>query len=72
MAVASSRAGEVTAARLLRRWSEDRFVRLSTADPRILASVEGALWRLLPERFAGVELSPVAPLGTCSALGPVD
>ncbi|SCL24692.1 hypothetical protein GA0074692_1817 [Micromonospora pallida] len=72
MAVANTRAGRVTAARVLRRWSEDRFVRPSTADPRLLARVEGALWRLLPERFAGVELSPVAPLGTCSALGPVD
>jgi hypothetical protein len=72
LAVARVRAAKVTAARLLRRWGEDRFVRPSTSDPRRLAEVEGALWRLLPDRFAGVELSPVAPLGTCSALGPVD
>ena len=72
MAVANARAGQVTAARLMRRWGEDRFVRPSATDPRSLARVEGALWRLLPARFAGVELSPVAPLGTCSALGPVD
>jgi hypothetical protein len=33
--------------------------------------VEARLWALLPDEFAGVDLSPVAPLGTCSAVGPV-
>jgi hypothetical protein len=28
--------------------------------------------QLLPQGFAGVELSPVAPLGTCSAMAPID
>jgi hypothetical protein len=72
MAVARARARNVTAARVLRRWGQDRFVRPSASDPRLLAALEARLWRLLPDRFAGVELSPVAPLGTCSALGPVD
>ncbi|MFG1606159.1 hypothetical protein [Actinoplanes sp. NPDC049265] len=72
MSVARTRARKVTAARVRKRWGEDRFVRPSSCDPRRLAEVEARLWRLLPERFAGVELSPVAPLGTCSALGPVD
>jgi hypothetical protein len=72
MAVAAARAGKVDAARVLRRWNEDRFVRPSASDPRLLSQVEATLWRLLPDRFAGVELSPVAPLGVCSALGQVD
>jgi hypothetical protein len=71
MAVARARARNVTAARLLQRWSRDRFVRPSACDPRRLARLEGRMWQLLPQRFAGVELSPVAPLGTCSALAPV-
>ncbi|GHJ16041.1 hypothetical protein TPA0908_40360 [Micromonospora sp. AKA38] len=49
----------------------------SGLDSKLLLLSIGAgtgtmLWRLLPDRFVGVELSPVAPLGTCSALGPVD
>ena len=72
MAVARSRAEKVDATRVLRRWGEDRFVRPAGSDPRLLSEVEAILWRLLPDRFVGVELSPVTPLGTCSALGPVD
>ncbi|MDH6465729.1 hypothetical protein M2302_005931 [Micromonospora sp. A200] len=72
MAVARARAQKVTPARVLQRWRQDRFVRPSACDPRLLAQLEATLWRLLPQRFVGVELSPVAPLGTCSALAPVD
>jgi hypothetical protein len=62
----------VTPARLLRRWREDRFVRPATSDPRVLAAIEARLWALLPDHFAGVDLSPVAPLGTVSALSSLD
>jgi hypothetical protein len=72
MAVARVRARTVTPARLFQRFRQDRFVRPAAYDPRPLAELEARLWRLLPDRFAGVELSPLAPLGTCSALGPVD
>lgn len=72
LSVARHRAGAVDPAELVRRWRDDRFVRPAPSDPRQLARVEGRLWELLPARFAGVELSPVVPLGTCSALGPVD
>lgn len=71
LSLARTRATGTTPATLLRRWREDRFVRPSTTDPRALATVEAALWRLLPTEFEGVELSPVVPLGTSSALGPV-
>jgi hypothetical protein len=69
--VAQTRAAAVTPADLTRRWRDDRFVRPATCDPRELAAVEAELWRLLPPEFDGVELSPVVPLGTCSAVAPV-
>lgn len=70
--VARSRAGQVSPARILQRWRQDRFVQPSAADPRRLAGIEARLWELLPEDFSGIELSPVAPLGVCSAVAPVD
>ena len=71
IAVARARARQITAADMMRRWQHDRFVRPAASDPRRLAAVESRLWQLLPVRFSGIELSPVAPLGTCSAVTPV-
>jgi hypothetical protein len=71
IAVARARAGRATPADVLRRWRADRFVRPAASDPRRLAAVEARLWQLLPGEFTGIELSPVAPLGTCSAVAPV-
>jgi hypothetical protein len=65
------RAAVVTPARLMQRWRQDRFVRPAGSDPRRLAAVEAALWSALPDRFAGVELSPVTPLGSVSAMSSV-
>ncbi len=67
-----ARASRVDPARLVRRWTEDRFVAPATADPRRLAGLVARAWDLLPAEFAGVELSPVAPLGTCAATAGVD
>src|SRR6516225_11795901 len=61
----------LTPARLLQRWRQDRYVRPTAADPRVLWPLEARLWAMLPPEFAGLELSPVAPLGACAALGPV-
>jgi hypothetical protein len=71
IAVARERAAQVTPADVLRRWRRDRFVRPAACDPRQVAAVEARLWQLLPAGFSGVDLSPVAPLGTCAAVGPV-
>lgn len=71
LAVARERARTVRPADLLRHWQDDRFVRPAATDPRALAAVEARMWQLLPAEVEGVELSPVAPLGTCSALAPV-
>jgi hypothetical protein len=71
LSVARTRASRVRPAHLLRRWRTDRFVRPAAADPRQITAIEARLWQLLPAQFDGVELSPVVPIGTCSALGPV-
>jgi hypothetical protein len=71
MAVSQRRAESVTPARLLARWESDRHVRTAGCDPRRVSKVEARLWHLLPDEFAGADLSPVTPLGTSSALGPV-
>jgi len=70
--VSRERAAAVTPARVVQRWRDDRFVRPSGIDPRALVKTQAMLWERLPERFAGVELSPLAPLGTCSAVATVD
>jgi hypothetical protein len=72
MSVTKSRASAVTAARLMQRWEHDRFVRPAPSDPRAVWRVETRLWELLPADFDGLDLSPVAPLATCSAVAPVD
>jgi hypothetical protein len=69
--VSRSRAAAVTPARLMQRWRQDRYVQPVVSDPRPVWQLEARLWTLLPDEFAGVDLSPVAPLGTCSAVGPV-
>jgi hypothetical protein len=71
IAVARARAERVTPADVMRRWQQDRFVRPAASDPRRVAAVEARLWQLLPAEFAGIELSPVVPLGTCTAVAPV-
>ena len=66
-----SRAAAVTPARLMQRWRQDRYVQPFVSDPGPVWQLEARLWALLPDEFAGVDLSPVTPLGTCSAVGPV-
>jgi hypothetical protein len=69
--VSRQRASAVSPARLMRRWRDDRYVRAAGSDPRRVWELEARLWALLPDTFDGIDLSPVAPLGVCSALGPV-
>jgi hypothetical protein len=71
IAVAAARAAGVRPADVVARWRRDRFVRPSACDPRRVSEVEVGLWQLLPGEFVGVDLSPVAPLGSCSAVAPV-
>ncbi|MDG4837964.1 hypothetical protein O7631_15695 [Micromonospora sp. WMMD967] len=70
LGVARDRSAMVRPSELVRRWHEDRFVRPAGADPRLLVRVEARMWQLLPSDVAGVELSPVVPVGACSAVAP--
>ncbi|MGW0215315.1 hypothetical protein ACWDXH_13075 [Micromonospora chokoriensis] len=70
LGVARDRAAMVRPSEVVRRWREDRFVRPAGADPRVLARVEARMWQLLPSDVSGVELSPVVPVGACSAVAP--
>jgi hypothetical protein len=70
--LARTRSTRVDPGRLRRRWAEDRFVQPADVDPRRLAALLARAWSMLPAEFTGVELSPVAPFGACSVLGPVD
>jgi hypothetical protein len=69
--LARARAEHVGPADLVARWRRDRFVQPSSGDPRRVSAVEVGLWQLLSSAFVGVELSPVAPLGSCTAVAPV-
>ena len=72
LSVARARSSEVSPARVMERWRDDAFVRPSDVDPRRLAPLEAELWSRLPLEFEAVELSPVAPFGTCAAVAGVD
>jgi hypothetical protein len=66
------RAAGRTAAEVLARYVDDRFVRPSPLRPDRLVEFDRLAFRRLSQAFEPVELSPVAPLGVCSALAPID
>ena len=66
------RAARVSAADLLTRYAENRFTRPSAVDPVALAALELRAWAGLPEGYQAIELSPLCPLGTNSAIATVD
>ena len=57
--------------RLLQRRRESRFVQSSPLDVRRSTRLLALAWELLPSPFSLVELSPLAPLGTCAGLATV-
>ncbi|QYC41323.1 hypothetical protein Nocox_18570 [Nonomuraea coxensis DSM 45129] len=66
------RAGALTPADVLRRYGHDRFAAPAAVAFRDLRRAEDAALSALPPAFEPVVLSPVAPLGACSALATVD
>lgn len=67
LAVMRRRTSRLTPAEILRRYEADRFVRPAAVDPARLDELERIAFDELAQ-FERVELSPVAPLGTCSTL----
>lgn len=66
------RAGGKTAGTLLKEYMDNRFVKPSDIDPRRFQELEQLAYSLMPKDFQPLEISPVCPLGTCSAMAPVD
>ena len=71
MEVARERAKARTPAQVLAQYRRDRFVRPSPIDLRVAHEVDGHLLAAAAG-FEALELSPVAPLGTCTAVAPTD
>jgi hypothetical protein len=66
------RAAHRTPRRVLEQYEQDPFVRPAQASVDALLELDRlALAHAVPP-FEAIELSPLAPLGTCSALAPVD
>jgi hypothetical protein len=67
------RAGKLSAPQVLQQFSTNRFVTPSAIDQLHYLEYDAALIRKAKEKgFTALQLSPLAPLGTCSVLGLVD
>jgi hypothetical protein len=67
LAVVERRAAERKVAHLLQQWEVDRFVAPSPVDQRTLLALDRELFAAAQD-FDAIELSPLAPLGVCSAI----
>jgi hypothetical protein len=67
--VLAHRAGRRSPADLFRQWERDGFTRPAYIDQRTLVELDGQLLAAAAS-FEALELSPLAPLGTCSVVGP--
>jgi hypothetical protein len=65
------RAGAIDAGRLIGPYRTNRFVRPSMIPPERMLEFDRLAFSLLPDTYEAVELSPVSPLGSCSAVAPV-
>src|SRR5215469_4018320 len=66
------RTRKVKPGQLLEQYEQDRFVRPSDLAPEVMSNFERLMWSLLPDRYTAIELSPVCPLGTNTAVATVD
>lgn len=53
---------------VLRQYREDRFVRPGRVDPRVRCAIERVAFASVPARYQAIEIAPLAPLGTSSAV----
>jgi hypothetical protein len=67
LGVAEQRAARRSAAQVLTQWEKDRFVCPAYIDQRTLNQLDGHLLAAA-SAFEALELSPLAPLGSCSAI----
>ena len=67
--VMEQRAAQRTPSLLMEQWERDRFVQPAYIDQRTMVALDGHLFAAAAA-FEAVELSPLAPLGVCSAVAP--
>jgi hypothetical protein len=67
LGVAEQRAAQRSAAQVQQQWERDRFVCPAYVDQRTLNQLDGHLLAAASV-FEALELSPLAPLGSCSAI----
>lgn len=67
LGIVESRAAQRTPAAVFRQWSTDRFVAPSYMDQRTFNELDAHLLAAASE-FEAIELSPLAPLGTCASV----
>src|ERR1700722_17657909 len=67
LGVAEQRAAQRSAAQIQQQWERDRFVCPAYVDQRTLNQLDGHLLAVAAA-FEALELSPLAPLGSCSAI----
>ncbi|MET9230451.1 hypothetical protein [Lentzea sp. NPDC003310] len=72
LALSRRRAAALSGPDVLRQYRSDRFVAPSAVPFPVLRAAEDRLLAALPASFSVVGLSPVAPLGTCSAVALMD
>ena len=70
--VARRRAKKRSPAELLKDFASSRFFGVARSDRAALLAWEQVVLALCDSRFEMLELSPVAPLGACSVVAPVD
>ena len=66
------RAARLTPAAVLAQYARDRFTGPADVSPRAFVEFDRLAFALIDPAYEPLELAPVAPLGACSALGPVD
>jgi hypothetical protein len=69
--VLQKRAHRRSPADLMAQYQRDGFVQPASADLRLSLTLDQHFLTVMPE-FEGIELAPVAPLGTCSAVAVTD
>jgi hypothetical protein len=72
LAVFHRRATRQTPRRVLEQYAQNPFVRPAPVDAGALLELDRLALRVAAPAFEALDLSPLAPLGTCSAPAPVD
>lgn len=72
LAVLRRRADALSPGQVLDRYGRDRMLEPAPTDPVLLGALDRLAFSLLPEGHSPIELSPVCPLGTNSAVAGID